>query len=152
VRSVLDVGCGEAPWYTVLKRLRPAAYYVGVDASTFVLERFGQSRNIQYGTLGRLGALGLDRGIDLIVCADILQYVATPDVQRGLRTVRRLLGGVAYIEAFTTEDAMEGDQLEWHARPAAVYRRLFRRAGLRPCGPYCFVNADKLNATTFELL
>ena len=152
VRSVLDVGCGEASWQPALKRLRPHAYYLGIDSSAYVLQRYGAARNIRYGTLGGLGTLGLDRGIDLIVCADVLQYVTTPDVERGLRSIRRLLGGVAYIEAFTTEDAMEGDHVGWHERSAAVYRRLFRAAGLRACGPYCFANVDELNATTFELL
>jgi SAM-dependent methyltransferase len=152
IRSVLDVGCGEAPWQPVLKRLRPEAYYVGVDSSDYAIERFGTSRNIVRGTLGKLSTLGFDRGIDLIVCADVLQYIETPDVERGLRTIRRLVGGVAYIEAFTTEDAMEGDHADWHERSAAEYRKLFRRARLTQCGPYCFANADELNATTFELL
>jgi SAM-dependent methyltransferase len=151
IRSVLDIGCGEAPWQPVLKRLRPDAYYAGVDSSEYVLERFGASRNIQRGTLGTLASLGFDRGIDLIVCADVLQYVETRDVERGLRTIRRLLHGIAYIEAFTTEDAMEGDHANWHERSAAEYRRMFRRARLTQCGPYCFANADELNATTFEL-
>ena len=151
VRSVLDVGCGEAPWQPVLKRFRPGAYYTGVDSSDYVIQRFGKSRNIHRGTLGKLSSLGFDRGIDLIVCADVLQYVETRDVERGLRTIRRLLGGVAYIEAFTTEDAMEGDHADWHERTAAEYRRLFRGAGLTQCGPYCFANAEALNATTFEL-
>jgi SAM-dependent methyltransferase len=151
IRSVLDVGCGEAPWQPVLTRLRPNAYYTGVDSSEYVLERFGAARNIQRGSLGRLSTLGFDRGIDLIVCADVLQYVETRDVERGLRTIRRLLGGVAYIEAFATEDAMEGDHVDWHERSAAEYKKLFRAAGLTPCGPYCFANAAELNATTFEL-
>ncbi|HEY4218150.1 MAG TPA: methyltransferase domain-containing protein [Gemmatimonadaceae bacterium] len=152
IRSVLDVGCGEAPWQPVLKRIRPEAYYLGVESSDYVLERFGASRNIVHGTLGGLGKLHLDRGIDLIVCADVLQYVDTTGVERGLKTIRRLLGGVAYIEAFTTEDAMEGDHAEWHERSGAEYKRLFKRAGLVWCGPYCFTNPDELNATTFELL
>lgn len=152
VRSVLDIGCGEAPWFPVLKRLRPHAYYVGIESSDYALARFGKSRNIQRGSLGTLGTLGLDRGIDLIVCADVLQYVPSPDIDRGLRTIRRLLGGIAYIEAFTTEDAMEGDHVDWHERSAGVYRRMFRRAGLTPCAPYCFANAAELNATVFELL
>jgi SAM-dependent methyltransferase len=151
VRSVLDVGCGEAPWFPVLKRLRPDAYYAGVDSSDYVIERFGKARNIVRGTLGKLATLGFDRGIDLVVCADVLQYVETRDVERGLRTIRRLVGGVAYIEAFATEDGMEGDHDDWHERSAAEYRRLFRKAGLTQCGPYCFTNAKELNATTFEL-
>lgn len=151
IRSVLDVGCGEAPWQPVLKRLRPQAYYIGVDSSDYAVERYGASRNIVRGTLGGLSKLGFDRGIDLVVCADVLQYVDTRDVERGLRTIRRLVGGVAYIEAFATEDAMEGDHADWHERTAAEYRKLFKQAGLVRCGPYCFTNPDELNATTFEL-
>jgi len=151
IRSVLDVGCGEAPWFPVLKSLRPKVKYTGIDSSEYVVERFGAERNIRYGSLGSLGSMKSLRVCDLVVCADVLQYVETADVERGLRAIRRLLGGVAYIEAFTTEDAMEGDHVGWHERSAAVYRRLFRRAGLTQCGPYCFTDLDELDAlNSFE--
>ena len=64
----------------------------------------------------------------------------------GLRTVRRLLGGVAYIEAFVTEDNMEGDRNAWHERTATEYSRLFRDAGLTQCGPYTFISLDELDS------
>ncbi len=151
IRSVLDVGCGEAPWFLVLKRLRPKARYVGIDSSEYVIERFGDERNIRRGTLGSLGAMKSLRKSDLVVCADVLQYVETRDIERGLRAIRRLLGGVAYIEAFTIEDEMEGDLVDWHKRSATEYRRLFRRAGLTQCGPYCFTDLDGLDQlNTFE--
>jgi SAM-dependent methyltransferase len=151
IRSVLDVGCGEAPWFPVLRRMRRDVRYIGVDSSDYVIERFGKARNIRRGSLGELGSLRLPRDIDLIVCADVLQYVDTRDIERGLRTIRALLGGVAYIEAFTTEDGMEGDQVDWHERSAAEYRRLFRRAGFTQCGPYTFVNLNYLEGlTVFE--
>lgn len=145
VRTILDVGCGEAPWFPVVRRLRPEASYVGVDSSEYVLERFGAARNIRRGSLGELGTMRLRRDVDLIVCADVLQYVETPELEHGLRAIRRLLGGVAYIEAFTTEDEMEGDRSGWHERTAAQYRRLFRRAGLTQCGPYCYTDLDELD-------
>ena len=144
IRTVLDVGCGEAPWHPVLKRLRPRVKYTGIDSSEYVLARFGRARNIRRGTFGELGALRLPRGFDLVVCADVLQYVDTRDVERGLRAIRRVLGGVAYIEAFATEDAMIGDREGWRERGAGEYRRLFRRAGLTPCGPYSFVDLDQV--------
>src|SRR5215217_5380674 len=121
IRSVLDIGCGEAPWFPVLRRMRRDVRYIGVDSSDYVLERFGKARNIRRGTLGELGAMRLPRDVDLIVCADVLQYVDTRDAERGLRTIRALLGGVAYIEAFTTEDGMDGDEADWHERSAAEY-------------------------------
>ena len=151
IRSVLDIGCGEAPWFLVLKRLRPKARYVGVDSSEYVVERFGEARNISRGSLGGLAGVRSLRKSDLVVCADVLQYADTRDVERGLRAIRALLRGVAYIEAFTTEDAMEGDRVDWHERSAAEYRRLFRRAGLTQCGPYCYTNLDELDSlNSFE--
>jgi SAM-dependent methyltransferase len=153
IRTVLDVGCGEAPWFPILKRLRRDVRYIGVDSSDYVIERYGESRNIRRGDLGALGAMRLPKRIDLIVCADVLQYGETPDVERGLRAIAKLLGGVAYIETFATEDDMVGDRDGWHERTAAEYRRLTREAGLTRCGPYCYVNAaelDSLNA--FETL
>lgn len=151
IRSVLDVGCGEAPWQPVLKRLRPSARYVGVDSSEYVIERFGAERNIRRGSLGALGTLKSLRKSDLVVCADVLQYVETADIERGLRAIRKLLGGVAYIEAFAAEDNMVGDDVDWHHRSAAEYQRLFRRARLTQCGPYCFTNLDELDSlNSFE--
>lgn len=145
VRTILDIGCGEAPWFPIVRRIRPEAKYIGIDSSDYVLERFGDARNIRRGSLGELATMKLRRDVDLIVCADVLQYVDTPELDRGLRAIRRLLGGVAYIEAFATEDRMVGDRSEWHERTIAQYRRLFRRAGLTQCGPYCYTNLDELD-------
>ena len=146
IRSVLDVGCGEAAWQPLLKRIRPQARYIGVDSSDYVIERFGASRNIRRGTLSTLGAMRLPKRLDLIVCADVLQYASDTDVARGLRAIRQLLGGVAYIEAFVTDDNMEGDRDGWHERTAAEYTRFFRDAGLTQCGPYAFVSLDELES------
>jgi SAM-dependent methyltransferase len=146
IRSVLDVGCGEAPWYPIVKRLRPQARYIGVDSSDYVLERFGVSRNIRRGTLATLGAMRLPKRIDMIVCADVLQYAPDAEIVRGLRAIRQLLGGVAYIEAFVSDDNMEGDRVGWHERTAAEYSRFFRDAGLTQCGPYAFMSLDELDS------
>ena len=153
INSVLDVGCGEAPWQPVLKRIRPQARYIGVDSSEYVLERYGASRNIRRGTLSTLGEMRLPKRIDLIVCADVLQYADDAEVMRGLRAIRRLLGGVAYIEAFVTDDNMEGDRIAWHERTATKYSKFYRDAGLTQCGPYAFVSLDELDSLNrFERL
>ena len=145
IRTVLDIGCGEAPWQPILARLRPAVRYVGVDSSEYAIERFGAERNIRRGTVRDLSRLRLPRNVDVVVCADVLQYLSDRDVVRGLAAMRRRLGGVAYIEAFTTADAMEGDRDGWHERTAATYRRLFRRAGFTRCGPHCYVDVDRFS-------
>lgn len=153
LRSVLDVGCGEAPWFPVLRRMRRGVRYIGVDSSEYVLARFGAARHIRRGSLGDLASMRLPRQIDLILCADVLQYVEKPELARGLRTIRRLLAGVAYIETFATEDGMVGDRSGWHERSAYEYRTLLRQARLTQCGPYCYVDLDKLDAlNAFEHL
>jgi SAM-dependent methyltransferase len=143
IRTVLDIGCGEAPWFPLLKRMRRDVRYTGVESSEYALERYGVERHIRRGDIASLSRLELRRPIDLVICADVLQYVSDADLSRGLAAIRRLLGGVAYLEAFATEDEMEGDRAGWQERSAARYRRMFRQARLTPCGPYCYVDLTR---------
>ena len=76
VTSVVDVGCGEAPWRAVLKRLRPELEYRGLDASEYAIARYGRTRNIGLATFGQLGELRFETRFDLIVCSDVLHYVS----------------------------------------------------------------------------
>jgi SAM-dependent methyltransferase len=149
VRSVLDVGCGEGTWRAPLKKLRPAIRYVGVDSSEYVISRFGKRRGIRRGTFGGLGAIekSLRGPFDVIVCCDMLQYVPGDQLRAGLASVAALLGGVAYLEAYTSGDSIEGDRKGWHQRSAAVYRRAFRGAGLSSVGMHCRVGAAVRNST-----
>jgi len=152
IESVLDVGCGEGRWYPILRHMRPRLRYAGVDSSEYVVKRFGRRRNIRLGTFGQLRMLRLPRGFDLVVCSDVLQYVDPPDLEPGLRELHRVLGGVAYIEAFTSEDNMEGDRTGWYDRPSSMYRQIFRRVGLTSCGVNCFVDPDRLQGVNvFEI-
>lgn len=144
VRSVLDVGCGEAPWRAPLRRMRPRLRYLGVDSSPYVVQRFGKRRNIVAGSLGTLDRLRLNRRFDLVICADVLEYVSTPEMRRGLAHMAGLTGGLAYIEAFPFEDDMIGDMENWHHRSAGTYRGEFRRAGFTPCGLHCYVTRTAL--------
>ena len=146
IRTVVDVGCGEAPWHPMLKLLRKDIRYIGIESSEYALERYGRARNIRRGSLGDLDALRLPKRVDLVVCADVLQYVEQKEIERGLRAIHRMLGGVAYIESFTIDDEMEGDRDGWHERTADEYRALFRRARLVQCGPYCYAKLDELDS------
>jgi SAM-dependent methyltransferase len=134
IRSVLDVGCGEAPWWPVLRRLRPGVRYLGVDPSPYAVARFGRSRRVVMGSFGSLAMLNLPGQYDLVVCADVLHYVSDRELSRGLPEMSRLVGGVAFLEIQTQEDSFKGDRRGWVPRSARRYRSLFRRAGLVPCG------------------
>ena len=150
VRSVLDVGCGEGSWRAPLMKARRGLTYTGVDSSEYVVSRFGKSRNIVSGTFAGLDALGLGGPYDVIVCCDVLQYVPPRDLGRGLRAIAALLGGVTYLEAYTTSDAVEGDRRAWHDRSPSQYRAAFRRAGLTAVGMHCYVG-DALRPMTAAL-
>jgi SAM-dependent methyltransferase len=147
VRSVLDVGCGEAPWRSHFLDERPKVEYLGVDSSEYVVERFGRSRGIRAGTFGTLGQIGITTKFDLIVCCDVLQYVRTEELRPGLAAVSGLLDGVAYLEAFTDADELEGDKRHWHHRTPAFYRQAFRAAGLSAVGMHCYVGAQLVGST-----
>lgn len=152
IRTVVDIGCGEAPWFPILRALRKDVRYIGVESSSYAIERYGRTRNIRRGSLATLATLKLPRAVDLVVCADVLQYVETREIERGLKTISRMVAGIAYIESFTTSDAMEGDRDNWHDRTGADYLRLFRRAGLTQCGPYCWANVERLGGLNeFEI-
>lgn len=142
VRTVLDVGCGEAPWRAALRRHRPSVRYAGVDPSDYVVERFGARRGIRSGGLGDLHQLDLGGPFDLIVCTDVLAYASDADVRRGLATIAGLLGGVAFVEVFTDVDDFEGDFDGFRRRRPATYERWFRAAGLVRLGPSLVARAD----------
>ena len=139
IRTVLDVGCGEGAWRAHLRRLRPAVRYTGVESSEYAVRRFGRLRGIRHGTFGALGEVRLAAAYDLIVVCDVLQYVPEGELPIGLRAIAERLSGVTYLEAYATEDAIEGDLGAWHHRSAEQYRRHFRRAGLTPVGMHCYV-------------
>ena len=139
IRTVLDVGCGEGAWRAHLRRLRPAVRYTGVESSEYAVRRFGRRRGIRQGTFGTLSEVRLAASYDLIVVCDVLQYVPEGELVSGLRAIAERLSGVTYLEAYATEDAIEGDLGAWHHRSAEQYRRHFRRAGLTPVGMHCYV-------------
>lgn len=141
VRSVVDVGCGEGQWYPALRRLRPVIRYTGVDSSEYVIKRFGARRHIRQGTIGALDALGLAGPFDLIVCSGVLNYLTAAEFERGLGHVTALLGGVAYLELFTSADTVTGDTRFASRRSVRWYRDALRRAGLVACGMHCYVTS-----------
>lgn len=142
IRSVLDVGCGEGVWQPILQRLRPGSRYAGVDASEYVVQRFGKRRNIRLGTFGDLDAMGLADGYDIIVACDVLHYLRAPELRRGLAVIADHLYGAAYLEAYTRADSITGDMESFSRRSAGDYREMFHEAGLCPIGLHCFVHQE----------
>ena len=138
IRSVLDVGCGEARWYTELKKIRPNVRYIGLDTSEYSVEKFGSSRNVRYGSFEGLESQRLRGGFDVVVCADVLHYLELEQIKEGLPELVRLVRGAAYLDLAVREDEPEGDLRAWKDRPATWYRSLFVRHGLVDLGMQCW--------------
>lgn len=145
VRSVLDVGAGEGRWQPVLQELRPDAAYLGIEPSSYAVERFGQVRNLREGTLEELHLHAFDDPFDLVVCADVLHYLSRAQVLAGIGELADLVGGAAFLEVFTAEDPALGDRKGFRRRPAAWYRTAFHEAGLRPVGMQIWIHHDLAN-------
>jgi SAM-dependent methyltransferase len=138
VRNVLDVGCGEAPWRAVLRKLRPGIEYRGLEASEYAVGRYGRSRNIGYARFGQLAELRFDTRFDLIVCTDVLHYLKPAEIRAGLTGIGEMLEGLAFLELFTREDDPGGDREGFFKRPARFYREAFNEVGLMPVGSQCY--------------
>lgn len=130
--NVLDVGCGEGAWRAHLRSLRPRVAYTGVDSSEYAVRRYGRTRNIRRAGVGELQTADLVGPYDLVVCADVLHYVPTAEVRRGLEAMHLLCGGVAFLEVFTSADAIEGDRAAFQQRTPAATRALIRESGFVP--------------------
>src|SRR5258706_3499941 len=139
VRNVRDIGCGEAVWRKPLREIRPQIDYLGLDSSEYVVARYGSSRNIRLATFGQLGELRFDREFDLVVCSDVLHYVPTSELRRGLHGIAEMLAGMAFLELFTSSDEPEGDRHGFHHRSASWYLSTFAEAGLIACGSHCYL-------------
>ena len=142
IGSVLDIGCGEAPWRKHLLKLRPGVCYQGVDASEYVVKRYGRTRNIALASFGQMQQLRLGPPVDLLICADVMHYLPSAELKRGLQGFAEQCSGVAYLDVFCREDKITGDFNGFIARSAKQYRTLFEHAGFMALGSHCYLNAE----------
>ena len=140
IRTVLDIGAGEGAWRAPLLKLRPKLDYLGFDSSEYAVRRFGRSRNLRLARFGDFEWLRPCAPADLLVCSDVLHYVGDAELRQGLAGFAELCHGLAFIEVFTSEDALSGDRKGFIPRTPARYRNAFRRAGLVACGSHCYLS------------
>ena len=138
LRNVLDVGCGEAPWFVHLKALRPRVSYLGIDPSEYAVKAFANHRHVRSGSFTDLSAV--EGEFDLVVCSDVMHYLTEAQIVGGLRPLIRHMRGLAFFEAFTKEDHVSGDIEGFQRRPARWYRDRFREARLTQVAPYMWLS------------
>jgi SAM-dependent methyltransferase len=135
VRGILDVGCGLGWYRRPLAKVFPAANYVGTEISDYLCATHGWIR-------GSLLTLKFQTPFDLVICADVLQYLNNDDADRGLRNLARWCGGALYFHAPTRGDWRDnvdasGTDGNVHVRSATWYRARLRRHFVHAgCGVY----------------
>lgn len=151
IRTVLDIGCGEGVWRAPLRRLRPNVQYLGFDGSDYAVARYGTRRNLRLARFADFATLRPCTPVDLLVCSDVLHYLPTRELDRGLPGLADLCGGVAFLETFTREDAAEGDEHDFQARPARFYRQRLEALGFTALGSHCWLSPTRAgHATALE--
>jgi SAM-dependent methyltransferase len=151
IRTVLDIGCGEGTWQVALKKLR-RVHYLGFDSSDYAIARYGRARNLHRAQFGDFAQLRPCPPVDLLICSDVMHYLPTRELGRGLPGLAALCGGVAFLETFTREDRAEGDEDAFQNRPARFYRQRFEDAGFSALGSHCWLSpALRQAATALEI-
>ncbi len=140
IRSVLDIGCGEGAWRAPLLKLRPKLQYLGFDSSEYAIGRYSRARNMHCARFGDFEHLRPCPPADLLVCSDVLHYLPTRELDRGLPALAELCGGVAFIEMFVRGDGAIGDEEQFQQRTAAFYLERLQATGLRPLGSHCWLS------------
>ncbi len=142
IRTVLDVGCGEAVWRAPLLKIRPKLDYRGVDSSEYAVSRFGRTRNIAFADFGQLEQLRFGAPVDLLVCSDVMHYIPDAELKRGLKGFSEHFGGLAFLELLSKEDDIMGDKIGFIERPAKWYRKQFSKAGFNGCGSHGYLSVE----------
>jgi SAM-dependent methyltransferase len=152
IRTVLDIGCGEGVWRAPLLKLRPKLRYLGFDSSEYAVKRYGRLRNLHFARFGDFERLRPCAPVDLLICSDVLHYLPTRELGRGLPGLAELCGGVAFLEAFTAKDETEGDNVDFQRRSAKFYRQRLNALGLSALGSHCWLSASLVgDAAALEL-
>jgi SAM-dependent methyltransferase len=142
IKTVLDIGCGEAVWRAALLKIRPKIQYQGLDSSDYAVRRFGKSRNIAYARFAQLEQLRLGPPVDLLVCSDVLHYLPSAEIKKGLSGFSELCHGLAFIELWCKEDTIVGDKIGFIERSQRWYYKQFEAAGLQACGNHGYLSPN----------
>jgi 2-polyprenyl-3-methyl-5-hydroxy-6-metoxy-1,4-benzoquinol methylase len=121
VTRILDVGCGLGWYGQTLRRHLPNARYTGVEISEYLCGRHGW-------THGSIVDLKLKGKFDLVICADVIQYLNNREAAQAIANLAQWCRGALYFHAPTKRDWQEnidpsGTDNAVHLRSGAWYRR-----------------------------
>jgi 2-polyprenyl-3-methyl-5-hydroxy-6-metoxy-1,4-benzoquinol methylase len=125
VKRILDVGCGLGWYKRPLCRVFRDATYTGTELSEYLCDRKGWLR-------GSILDLRLKGSFDLVICADVVQYLNQREAEQALANLANWCRGALYFHVPTTRDWQEnvdpsGTDDNVHLRSANWYRKQLRR-------------------------
>jgi len=125
VARILDIGCGLGWYARPLLKIFRGAEYVGVEISEHLCAKYGWTR-------GSIVDVKLNGQFDLIVCADVVQYLDDRDAARALANLAKWCRGALYFHAPTRRDWRDnvdhaGTDVHVHLRSARWYRNQLRK-------------------------
>jgi 2-polyprenyl-3-methyl-5-hydroxy-6-metoxy-1,4-benzoquinol methylase len=133
VKRILDVGCGLGWYERPLKRVFRDASYTGTEISEYLCKQKGWIH-------GSLTDIKLKGEFDLVICADVMQYLNNRDAQKAIGNLAKWCRGALYFHVPTKRDWQEnvdptGTDTNVYLRSATWYqnqlRKFFTHAG---CG------------------
>jgi SAM-dependent methyltransferase len=125
VRRILDVGCGLGWYQRPLTKVFRNASYTGTEISEYLCEQKGWIH-------GSLIDLKLKGEFDLVICADVIQYLNNRDAGRAVANLAKWCRGALYFHVPTKRDWQDnvdpsGTDTNVHLRSVAWYQKQLRR-------------------------
>ena len=146
IKRFSDVGAGTGWWAKEFaKRYRECHHIETFDASESACRLYGH-RRVELQNLG-------GRESDLVVCRDVLRYLADADAEKGIRRLARKCRGVLYVHVITSDDEIDedGSDMTGFFRSTAWYRRRLIAQGFIDCGMGLFVSKKMRGFRPFTL-
>jgi 2-polyprenyl-3-methyl-5-hydroxy-6-metoxy-1,4-benzoquinol methylase len=124
VKRILDVGCGLGWYERPLLKVFPRATYTGTEISEYLCRKRGWIQ-------GSIVDLKLKGQFDLVICADVVQYLNAHDAKRAIVNLAKWCRGALYFHVPTARDWREnvdpsGTDANVHLRSGAWYRKRLR--------------------------
>ena len=125
VNRILDVGCGLGWYERPLKRVFRDATYTGTEVSEYLCATKGWIH-------GSLLDLKLKGEFDLVICADVMQYLNNRDAERAIGNLAKWCRGALYFHVPTRGDWQDnvdpsGTDTNVHLRSALWYQKQLRK-------------------------
>ncbi|MCZ6458755.1 MAG: class I SAM-dependent methyltransferase [Gammaproteobacteria bacterium] len=120
VHRFIDVGCGVGNVLRALTRVYPRAEGTGIEYSDYLCKRYGW-------TQGSVTDYKPDKPADLVICNDVLAYLADATCEAAIRNLAGMTGGALFLGVLTEEDLAVCDRQRTDnqqvIRPSAWYQR-----------------------------